>query len=629
MSAPRSARPDPATGQPRTRPSDERAQLADAGRTTRRIAWLASALAAGALALTAWRAIVPAGSACQTTAWDTTPKTEDLPVGLDDQRDPVRRRPQADDGRRCELPVGRVVASRRSSTRPSPASPTGAEDAVTRSADAAKAAGQTVTERDDLGDQAFSAADDSGATFIQLRHGDVVVYLAASGDRRARATSTRWPPRSTRRSAATAASSPSGRPRIVPSERRRRTRRPAMHRPSRPTRPRRPRARPRRRSRRASPSTVGDVALTVGSLTGEDVLGDDQGSRAIVAALRADGHHPADLKIAQASDEDGGSRLVITGLSVDGMSQTALKALDDRRVAGGDRRRRQDRGRDGRRTRRDPRRLRRRRAASTTCSRTTASPTSWSTADASARRRGAQGAALGDGDGATPRRHRTDTFRPAPHPRMLAATMRGPGPIRGGRSEEWDDVREQLVAWAEDCRVQGEVDLDEGRLSDLVNERDIVVFFDASLVALEDGHEVGSTRSRSDRTRAEPDRGRGSPGRPAAPPAHHPRARAARGRPVHGDGVPPSIAARPPLNALTHWSRFLPVTDADLELDGETTGGPPRRAAGQPRQGRQLRRAARGGAHVGARERVHRPGPAGDLTPSRPRHRCPPALARR
>ena len=55
---------------------------------------------------------------------------------------------------------------------------------------------------------------------------------------------------------------------------------------------------------------------------------------------------------------------------------------------------------------------------------------------------------------------------------------------------EWDDVREQLVAWAEDCRVQGEVDLDEGRLSDLVNERDIVVFFDASLVALGDGHEV-------------------------------------------------------------------------------------------------------------------------------------------
>ena len=86
-------------------------------------------------------------------------------------------------------------------------------------------------------------------------------------------------------------------------------------------------ARPPRRSRRASPAKVGDVALTVGSLTGADVLGDDQGSRAITAALRADGHAPADLKIAQASDEDGGSRLVITGLSVDGMSEKALRSL--------------------------------------------------------------------------------------------------------------------------------------------------------------------------------------------------------------------------------------------------------------------------------------------------------------
>ena len=59
-------------------------------------------------------------------------------------------------------------------------------------------------------------------------------------------------------------------------------------------------------------------------------------------------------------------------------------------------------------------------------------------------------------------------------------------------------MREQLVAWAEDCRVQGEVDLDEGRLSDAVNELEIVVFHAATLVALEDGHIVRQpTRSRS------------------------------------------------------------------------------------------------------------------------------------
>ena len=60
--------------------------------------------------------------------------------------------------------------------------PSGAADAVTRSADASTAAGQTVVSRDDLGDQGFSAADSSGANFLQFRHDRLVVYLAGSGD---------------------------------------------------------------------------------------------------------------------------------------------------------------------------------------------------------------------------------------------------------------------------------------------------------------------------------------------------------------------------------------------------------------------------------------------------------------
>ena len=77
------------------------------------------------------------------------------------------------------------------------------------------------------------------------------------------------------------------------------------------------------------------------------------------------------------------------------------------------------------------------------------------------------------------------------------------------------------------------------------------------------------TRSRSRRTRAEPDRGRGPPRRPAAAAAHHRRARAPRGRPVPDHGRPPSPPSMPTsLNALTRWSRFMPVTDALVEVDG-------------------------------------------------------------
>jgi hypothetical protein len=305
------------------KPSDERAQLADAGRTTRRIAMLAVAIAVVALALTAFRAIVPSGSACQTAVWDTSPKAEDLPA------DWTISASQYDVDRKQMTLVGALPSDENAAQAVVYATITcygsGAEDSVTRSADAARTAGQTVTEREDLGDQAFSATDDSGATFLQLRHGNIVVYLAASGaasegdvDAMASAfdmalggdggqlpvgTEDAQPSDDTGNAASDGAppdasdgEEPSGTPAA-----------PALE--------------------ATIPTQVGDVALTVGSLTGEDVLGDDQGSRAITAALRADGHVPADLKIAQASDEDGGSQMVITALAVDGMSQASIKAL--------------------------------------------------------------------------------------------------------------------------------------------------------------------------------------------------------------------------------------------------------------------------------------------------------------
>ena len=51
-------------------------------------------------------------------------------------------------------------------------------------------------------------------------------------------------------------------------------------------------------------------------------------------------------------------------------------------------------------------------------------------------------------------------------------------------------MRESLTAWAGDCQVRGEVDLEDGRLSDQVNEGELLTFFRATLEDLEDGHEV-------------------------------------------------------------------------------------------------------------------------------------------
>ena len=80
------------------------------------------------------------------------------------------------------------------------------------------------------------------------------------------------------------------------------------------------------------------------------------------------------------------------------------------------------------------------------------------------------------------------------------AYARGTGQAAGSsraRCPVGAPVREQLVAWAGDCMVRGGVELGDGRLSDQVNELDVVTFFDATLRAFDDGHEVACrTRSR-------------------------------------------------------------------------------------------------------------------------------------
>ena len=319
MSAPRPPRPESGSAPPRLKPSDERAQLAETARTTRTIAMVAVVAALVALGLAAWRFVVPAGSTCQDTAWNTTPKAADLPADWSISAS------QYDVDRKQMTVVGPTPADANSAQAVVYATitcfPSGAADAVTRSADAATAAGQTVTARDDLGDQAFSATDPSNATFLQLRHGDVVVYLAASGDAtpsEVDALASAYDkalggdggqvavgtpdPGATSAEPSDAGASPSGAAEETVS-------------PAAPD------------LEAAIPATVGDIALGVQSATGADVLGDDPGARAVAAALRAAGHQPEDLLVAYASDQTGASDLTITALSVDGMGAKAMRDL--------------------------------------------------------------------------------------------------------------------------------------------------------------------------------------------------------------------------------------------------------------------------------------------------------------
>lgn len=318
MTFPRTPRADP-VGNARLRPGDERAALAGAQRTTRRIALAALALAVLGVGLAAWRYLAPADTGCQQAAWNTTPAVGDLPPGW------TIGASQFDLGRRQMTLLGPVPQDETSTRAVLYATitcyPQGAADSVTRSSDAAKAAGQTVTARSDLGDQGFLAEDASGAFFLQFRHAGIVVYLAASGD--AKIGDLEEVASAFDRSlggdggAAAIGTPDAGSPAptddlLSPS---------ASDEPPPSESP----AAPELES--VLPRKVGTIDLKVESSLGTTILSDDQGSRAIVAALRAAGRTPADLRVAQAYDVTATADLSLLAISVKGMKRDALKAL--------------------------------------------------------------------------------------------------------------------------------------------------------------------------------------------------------------------------------------------------------------------------------------------------------------
>jgi hypothetical protein len=306
--------------EPRLRPSEER--LVNASRTTRRIAIAALALAVLGVGLAAWRFLQPGDSSCQIAAWDVNPALADLPAGWSVSSS------QYDVSRKQMTLLGPVPQDELTSQAVVYATiscfPEGAADSVTRSADAATAAGQTVTGRDDLGDQAFTAEDASGSTFVQFRRGTIVVYLAASGDAsvaEAEGVASAFDLAMGGDGIETAIGTPdTGTP--SPSEAL-----PSIEPTDVPVESVSPAA---AELEAAMPSKVGEIELTIESAIGTDVLGTDQGSRAITAALREAGKTPDDLRVAQAYDPADPSDppvLSILAVQVEGMPIDALAAL--------------------------------------------------------------------------------------------------------------------------------------------------------------------------------------------------------------------------------------------------------------------------------------------------------------
>ena len=73
------------------------------------------------------------------------------------------------------------------------------------------------------------------------------------------------------------------------------------------------------------PHSVSGATLLVQSTTGDQVLGDDAASKALISALNSFGKKPTDLEIAQAADDSGAIGLTVLGFRLPGVSGAKLE----------------------------------------------------------------------------------------------------------------------------------------------------------------------------------------------------------------------------------------------------------------------------------------------------------------
>jgi hypothetical protein len=286
-------------------------------------------LALVAVGLSAFAILRPATSSCQVAAWDAVPVATEIPSGW-------------------TIGVTDIYPDNQTTTIAGPASTTGvagatiyasvtcfgdsAADAVNRSEQASRSAGRSVTVLDGIGEAGYAiAGSTTAASAMQFRRGPLVAYLASSGGttqaelrqvglavdaalRRALgdAAAVAPPiPGSAASPAASTAASPAASAGALPG---------ASPQPSAAV------ASPVAPELEAlMPRLVSGTTLVVESATGDQVLGTDAASKALVSALDSFGKKPTDLQIAQAYDASSTLDLTVLGFRVPGISAAKLQ----------------------------------------------------------------------------------------------------------------------------------------------------------------------------------------------------------------------------------------------------------------------------------------------------------------
>ena len=141
------------------------------------------------------------------------------------------------------------------------------------------------------------------------------------------------------------------------------------------------------------------------------------------------------------------------------------------------------------------------------------------------------------------------------------------GSIR--RRTPWEiAMREQLVVWAGDCVVRGDVSIGDGRLSDHVNQMELLTFSGATLEALVDGHRVEVDELEVERHELHLIEVEGHRGDPARRMRTVPERVRMQVGPFEVTGNLHRAPNASPLSSLARWVRFVPMTDVEFRYAG-------------------------------------------------------------
>jgi hypothetical protein len=286
-----------------------------------------AALAVGLVAL-GWTLVASGdgGSDCQARAWDSIPEERALPEGwaVTATNFFVGNATVTLEGPAADTDTGEGVVYATVTCYGNDAS-----EALARSRAADASTGSPTTDLEDIGNDGYAIEDGSGLSALHFRRGDLVSYLVVAGNvtpEELRSTASSFDQAMID---AKAGDLPSIAPAATPG-------------PVDATLPIEPPAVPSEaplgsQLPNASPASpelegmlpteIGGTPFIVQSFTGTDAFGNDAGSRAVTAGLRALGKSPADLELAEAYDQNESLDLYLFAFRLPGADPEALRTL--------------------------------------------------------------------------------------------------------------------------------------------------------------------------------------------------------------------------------------------------------------------------------------------------------------